>query len=88
MSDWIASVTTVAVGAITAFTGYKYNKLQLISNEKAFLEFCLQETSDMQFVRNIGINTAVNVKVYKVFLNINCVKKNLVKIITKEVRFL
>lgn len=75
MSDWIASVTTVAVGAITAFTGYKYNKLQLISNEKAFLEFCLQETSDLQFVRNIGINTAVNVKVYKVFLNINCVKK-------------
>lgn len=40
----------------------------MVSGEKAFLEFRLQGTSGLQFVRNIGTNTAVNVKVYKLLL--------------------
>lgn len=66
MSDWIA---TIAVGLLSVFMGYIYNELQLVSGEKAFLEFHLQGTSGLQFVRNIGTNTAVNVKVYTLFLD-------------------
>lgn len=72
MSDWIA---TIAVGLLSVFMGYIYIKLQLVSGEKAFLEFRLQGTLDVQFVRNIGINTAVNVKLYKVFLDTSHVTK-------------
>lgn len=52
-----------------------YNELQLVSGEKAFLEFRLQGTSGLQFVRNIGTNTAVNVKVYKLLLGNSSLKK-------------
>lgn len=68
-------ITTIVMGILTILTAYLFVKIQILSNEKVFVEFKLQETKQKQIVRNISNKAAVNVKVYRVFLDTNTSKK-------------
>ena len=64
-------IIPIVVAGLTAATTYLFHRMQILSSEKAFIEFVLQSDAGVlgpQYVRNIGTNTAVNVKIYKVFV--------------------
>lgn len=64
-------IIPIVVALLTFVTGYLFHRTQILSSEKAFIEFVLQSdagTLGPQYIRNIGANTAVNVKIYKVFV--------------------
>lgn len=64
------SVLSILATVITVMGAYWVAKIQIRQSEKPFLEFVVQESKENQLIRNIGGKVAINIHVYRCFLDI------------------
>ncbi|ENZ5734922.1 hypothetical protein ABHA52_13535 [Enterococcus faecium] len=68
-------ISTIALSIASIITAYLYVRIQILANEKVFLEFQTNGLNKPQFVRNISNKAAVNTKVYRIILDITKMSK-------------